>query len=97
MDVSVLYTNIPHEEGVLACKKNLSLNGFSQPFISDFTAITEFILTHNHFEFNGQHYLRTCGTAMGTKMAPSYAVIFKAYLEYANEGGVMLDVDYQAE
>ena len=41
----------------------------------------KFILTHNHFEFNGCHYRQKNGTAMGTKMAPSYANIFMANLE----------------
>jgi hypothetical protein len=46
------------------------------------------LLTHvlklNNFEFNDQHYLQVNGTAMsamGTKMAPSYANIFMCKLE----------------
>lgn len=31
--------------------------------------------------FNGEHYLQVSGTAMGTKMAPSYANIFMGNLE----------------
>jgi hypothetical protein len=31
--------------------------------------------------FNGEHYLQISGTAMGTKMAPSYANIFMGRLE----------------
>lgn len=92
MDVSALYTNIPHDEGILACKKILSLNGYSQPFINDFTAIIAFILTHNHFEFNGQHYLQTCETAIGTRMAPSYAIIFMADLENRMMAGYPMQV-----
>jgi len=41
----------------------------------------EQILTLNHFTFDGEHYLQTQGTAMGTKMAPSYANIFMTDLE----------------
>jgi hypothetical protein len=41
------------------------------------------ILTKNSFEFNGKHFLQTQGTAMGTKMAPSYANLFMDNLEQA--------------
>jgi hypothetical protein len=35
----------------------------------------------NNFMFNDEHYLQISGTAMGTKMAPSYANIFLGRLE----------------
>ena len=35
----------------------------------------------NNFSFNDKHYLQTHGTAMGTKMAPSYANLFLAKFE----------------
>ena len=35
----------------------------------------------NNFTFDGNHYLQINGTAMGTKMAPSYANIFMGDLE----------------
>ena len=44
-------------------------------------SMTEFILKHNYFEFDGKHYLQRKGTAMGTKMAPVYANIYMAVLE----------------
>jgi hypothetical protein len=34
------------------------------------------VLKHNSFTFNGEHFLQINGTAMGTKMAPSYTNIF---------------------
>ena len=39
------------------------------------------ILTMNNFCFNENHYLQIHGTAMGTKMAPSYANLFLGYFE----------------
>ena len=39
------------------------------------------VLTKNYFLFNGQMYRQIQGTAMGTKMAPNYAIIFMHYLE----------------
>ena len=42
------------------------------------------VLKKNNFTFNGDHYLQINGTAMGTKMAPSYANIFMGKLEKNN-------------
>jgi peptide-methionine (R)-S-oxide reductase len=39
------------------------------------------VLKKNNFTFNGNHYLQINGTAMGTKMAPSYANIFMGKFE----------------
>ena len=39
------------------------------------------ILTMNNFTFNQQHYLQIHGTAMGTKMAPSFANLFLGMFE----------------
>ena len=40
-----------------------------------------FILNNNTFHFDDNYYLQKCGTAMGTKMAPTYATLFMGYLE----------------
>ncbi|XP_075452819.1 uncharacterized protein LOC142493147 [Ascaphus truei] len=40
-----------------------------------------YILTHNYFSHDGCYYLQTCGTAMGTRFAPSYANIFMGMWE----------------
>ena len=39
------------------------------------------ILKENWFQFNEENYLQTHGTAMGTKMAVSFANIFMAEIE----------------
>ena len=41
----------------------------------------EQILTFNNFSFNGEQYLQLQVTAMGTRIAPSYANLFMADLE----------------
>ena len=41
----------------------------------------EIILNNNSFQFNNINYIQTLGTAMGTKMAPTYAILTLAYLE----------------
>jgi len=43
--------------------------------------LLELVLTKNNFEFNEEHYLQIAGTAMGTRVAPSYANIFMAQFE----------------
>ena len=79
MDVSALHTNIPHDEGVLACDKLMAAKGITQH--TELSQLIKFILEHNNFIFNDRHYLQVKGTAMGTRMAPSYANIFMHYLE----------------
>lgn len=39
------------------------------------------VLHKNNFEFNGNHFLQTGGTAMGTRVAPSLANIFMGKIE----------------
>ena len=39
------------------------------------------VLTCNNFEFDNKHFLQVGGTAMGTKLAPSYANIFLGEFE----------------
>lgn len=41
----------------------------------------DLILTKNNSTFKNEHYLQIKGTAMGTRMAPSYANLFIAHLE----------------
>ena len=45
------------------------------------TYLIRMILTMNNFCFNDNHYLQIHGTAMGKKMAPSYANLFLGYFE----------------
>ena len=40
----------------------------------------ELILNNNSFQFNRMKYIQTLRTAMGTKMAPTYATLTLAYL-----------------
>ena len=42
---------------------------------------TKIILNNNSFQFNNVNYIQTRGTAMGTKMAPTYVTLTLAYLE----------------
>ena len=66
LDVSSLYTNIPNKEGEEACRHFLN----TRPLISIPTEriweLIRMILGMNNFSFNGQHFLQTHGTTMGT-------------------------------
>ena len=81
IDVSALYTSIPHEEGLLAIKEALNTRQDQNPPSSVITHLTRLILTNNVFRFDDTHYRQVQGTAMGTKMTPSYAILFMANLE----------------
>ena len=81
LDVSSLYTNIPHQEGIEACTEALNTRIIQQSPTEDLAELINQILTKNNFEFGDQHFLQVHGTAMGTRMAPSYANIFMGKLE----------------
>ena len=81
LDVTSLYANIPHKEGIKACEDLLNTRSIPIPPTKDLCHLIHTILTTNNFTFNGSHYLQIHGTAMGTRMAPSYANIFMGHLE----------------
>ena len=80
-DVVGLYPHIPHEEGLRAMRAALSGNNTTSIPTEDLVDLARIVLTHNNLTFNGKHYLQFLGTAIGTKMAPSYANIFMGKLE----------------
>ena len=75
MDVNSLYTNIPHKDGINACRSFIDRHSTDPALRNDIPILIDFILTHNLFKFNNDHYLQIIGTATGTKMAPAYANI----------------------
>ena len=74
LDVSSLYTNIPHEEGIKTCEEFLNQRELLVPSTADLCHLVRLLLTMNCFLFNKNHYLQVHGTAMGTPMEPSYEV-----------------------
>jgi len=83
-DVVSLYTNIPHDLGYRAIdywienyedsipirfNKNMILNGL------------KLVLERNYFSFQDEIFLQVAGTAMGTKVAPTYASLVMGFLE----------------
>lgn len=84
-DVVSLYTNIPHDLGLSAVKFwlekkcHLIQRNISESFILSSLKI---ILENNVFYFDGLYYKQKKGTAMGTKVAPTYATLVLGYLEH---------------
>ena len=84
LDVVSLYFNIPHDLGRTAVEFGLERhpelihNRFLKGFILEGLSI---ILENNSFSFNGSFYYQQKDTAMGTKVAPTYATLVLVYLE----------------
>ena len=81
MDVVGLYNNIPHEDGMTACRELLDCRPSKVPPTGDIINLIKLVLTSNAFQYRAHFYLQRHGTAMGTRMAPSYANAFMARLE----------------
>lgn len=82
LDVTSLYSNIGHEKGIQCVEEYLLLD-IEMPvkqklFLLD---AVRFILTNNFFTYDGAIYHQEKGTAMGTRMAPSYANLFMGSFE----------------
>ena len=82
-----LYTNIPtHGEigGLQAFEKALqkrTIDEISEVPTSFLVDMLKTVLDGNIFELNGQLWQQQIGTAMGTKVAPTYACLFMGWLE----------------
>ena len=81
IDVSALYTNIPHKEGIKRCTEQMKKLGATNEEQDICKRLLELILECNYFEFFDEKYLQVSGTAMGTRCAPNYAILFMANLE----------------
>ena len=81
VDVVGLYPSIPHVDGLEALR--LALNGRDDQSISteSLVELAQCVLENNVFEHDGNIYRQKQGTAIGTKMAPNYAILFMAALE----------------
>jgi hypothetical protein len=80
MDVSSLYTTIPHNDGLIAIKHFLPLSKVNvDPTVV--LRLAELVLTLTSFSFGEKHFKQTKGVSMGTKMGPSYACLFMGHLE----------------
>ena len=83
MDVSSLYTSIPHNVALTALKFYLDQRS-DQTSISTSTLLrlADLVLTSNSFQFNGRFFKQVKGVAMGTKMGPSVACLTLGLFEH---------------
>ena len=83
MDVTILYTNIPQDEGItMVCEAYDKYHNNSPPIPSHYLKqILALIFKENSFQFNGENYCQIHRTAMGTKMAVSFTNLFMAEIE----------------
>ena len=82
MDVTSLYTCIPNKQGIDAVVEHVRKDPTAKipPFWIG--KLLEHVLHMNYFIFNGEIYLQTGGTAMGTRVAPSLANLFMGRIEH---------------
>jgi hypothetical protein len=81
MDVTSVYTNIPHDDGIAACRKIWKQRTVQEPPTESLVEMLTLVLKNNNFTFDGNQYLQINVTAMGTKMTPSYVNIFMGDIE----------------
>jgi len=75
MGVNSLYTNIPQEVIYAVCKAYESFYENDTPIPTHLLAgLLRLILQENSFQFKRENYLQTRGSAMGTKVAVSFAL-----------------------
>ncbi|CAJ0956848.1 unnamed protein product [Ranitomeya imitator] len=90
LDVNSLYTSITHDMGIEAVSQTLSeaeLDKGTQELCID---LLNLVLRENFFIFEDDFFLQTCGTAMGSNVAPAYANLYMDHFEqdfvYTNPG-----------
>ena len=76
IDVTALYTNIVHKDGILAVKDALETRTNKEPKTWILLCLLYLVLTKTCFKFNDRYYEQISGITMGTKCAPSLAIIF---------------------
>ena len=80
-DVNNLYTVIDHAKGLRALRYFLDKRAVKEPATDVVVRLAELVLSLNAFEFDSSFYKQVCGVAMGTRMGPSFACLYLAYLE----------------
>ena len=82
IDACSLYTSIPNTLGYEAISYWVSNHSENSRFTLMFILeALKLILENNTFKYKTQHFLQINGVAMGTKMAPTYAILTLGYLE----------------
>jgi hypothetical protein len=56
MDVTSLCTNIPHNDGIAACREVWDQRAVKEPPTECLVQLLTLVLKHNNFTFNGEHF-----------------------------------------
>ena len=79
-DITSLYTNIPHEEGIEPVQHYMKFHANTLPpdalSPSMIGILLEIILKNDNLSFMDKHFLQLVATAMGARAAPPYANLF---------------------
>ena len=81
LDVNSLYTNIPLTESLRIMGEEFFPKTDCRIPTEYLVRMLELILKCNNFTFNRKHFLQVNSTAMGTRVAPTYANLFMAHFE----------------
>lgn len=81
MDVTSLYTSIPHEDIRSTVHSNLDQDPHLQPPVHFILDLVDLLLEKNYFCFDHDFYFQIKGVAMGSTFAPSMSNLFMATLE----------------
>ncbi|CAJ0925960.1 unnamed protein product [Ranitomeya imitator] len=88
LDVNSLYTSIAHDRGVTAVSLTLQEVGIDRNTHDLCLDLLNLVLRENFFLFEDDFFVQTCGTAMGSNVAPAYANLYMDHFErehvYAN-------------
>ena len=76
IDVVGLYPNILHTEDLTSLRRFLELRDNKQISSDTLIELAEIVLKNNFFEFDEKTFKQVRETAIGTKSAPPYAIIF---------------------
>ena len=81
MDVTSLFTNILHDEGLATMKEALDKRENPKVPTNFLIKLMKIILTENIFEFHNQLWRQLIGAAMGSRPVPGYANMFMAKID----------------
>ena len=67
MDVTSLYTTIPHNDGIEACREAWDQRAVKEPSMECIVQLLTLVLKHSNFTFNGEHFFTNQRNRYGNK------------------------------
>ena len=78
LDVVGLYPNMPQEEGLVSIRKHIDNRENKKVTTDTLVELADMILKNNYSQFLDKIFEQKRGTAVGTKFAPPYSILFMA-------------------